>query len=182
MRACPQADPSLTSFEQKEECALGSANLSMCRHARVCRGAKSDEAFARSTRSHVCLWPERATTTGADCDRCAYSSSAEDYSRYADLESRETSNLTIGIDRLLDLLSLILSGQHYKPLGAPASLLRADSSKDGGAAEVSPPSYASCLDIDACLIGSGWPEEFRIDYACLDHSARLRLQRCVVSG
>ncbi|OSX64010.1 hypothetical protein POSPLADRAFT_1065405 [Postia placenta MAD-698-R-SB12] len=38
-------------------------------------------------------------------------------------------------DRLLDLLSLILSGQHYKPLGAPASLLRADSSKDGGAAE-----------------------------------------------
>ncbi|KAI0792169.1 FAT-domain-containing protein [Abortiporus biennis] len=31
-------------------------------------------------------------------------------------------------DRLLDLLSVILSGQNYKPLGAPPSLLRNDSS------------------------------------------------------
>ncbi|KZT69244.1 phosphatidylinositol 3-kinase [Daedalea quercina L-15889] len=34
-------------------------------------------------------------------------------------------------DRLLDLLSMLLSGQHYKPLGAPASILRTESgSKD----------------------------------------------------
>jgi FKBP12-rapamycin complex-associated protein len=31
-------------------------------------------------------------------------------------------------DRLLDLLSTILSGQPYKPLGAPASLSRTDMS------------------------------------------------------
>ncbi|EPS96224.1 hypothetical protein FOMPIDRAFT_1167701 [Fomitopsis schrenkii] len=41
-------------------------------------------------------------------------------------------------DRLLDLLSVLLSGQHYRPLGAPASILRADSgSKDVATADVS---------------------------------------------
>lgn len=32
----------------------------------------------------------------------------------------------MNIDRLLDLLSLILSGQSYKPLGAPSSILRGE--------------------------------------------------------
>lgn len=35
--------------------------------------------------------------------------------------------LTKHIDRLLDSLSIILSGHAYKPLGAPPSLLRGDS-------------------------------------------------------
>lgn len=41
-------------------------------------------------------------------------------------------------DRLLDLLSVLLSGQHYKPLGAPTSILRTDSGqKDAVTADVS---------------------------------------------
>ena len=32
--------------------------------------------------------------------------------------------LTLNLDRLLDLLSVLLSGQPYKPLGAPASIVR----------------------------------------------------------
>ncbi|PCH36202.1 atypical/PIKK/FRAP protein kinase [Wolfiporia cocos MD-104 SS10] len=42
-------------------------------------------------------------------------------------------------DRLLDMLSMILSGQHYKPLGAPSSILRSDQApllKDINASEV----------------------------------------------
>lgn len=33
----------------------------------------------------------------------------------------------LNLDRLLDLLSVILSGQSYKPLGAPSAILRSDS-------------------------------------------------------
>lgn len=43
-------------------------------------------------------------------------------------------------DRLLDLLSLILNGEHYKPLGAPPLLLRGDAAasiKDFNTSEVS---------------------------------------------
>jgi FKBP12-rapamycin complex-associated protein len=43
-------------------------------------------------------------------------------------------------DRLLDLLSILLSGQPYKPLGAPPSLVRGDMtamSRDLGATQVS---------------------------------------------
>ena len=40
-------------------------------------------------------------------------------------------SLTVRIDRLLDMLSLILSGQNYRPLGAPSSLLRGDSGAAG---------------------------------------------------
>ena len=36
--------------------------------------------------------------------------------------------MTSKLDRLLDLLSVLLSGQPYKPLGAPASIVRADNS------------------------------------------------------
>ncbi|KAF8659826.1 hypothetical protein AX16_001711 [Volvariella volvacea WC 439] len=38
-------------------------------------------------------------------------------------------------DRLLDMLSLILSGQPYKPLGAPPSLVRTDISRDVSATQ-----------------------------------------------
>lgn len=40
---------------------------------------------------------------------------------YANILSR------VILDRLLDMISVILSGQGYKPLGAPPSLLRSES-------------------------------------------------------
>ena len=45
------------------------------------------------------------------------------------------------LDRLLDLLSVLLSGQPYKPLGAPASIVRGDSTsttRDHNAGQVRP--------------------------------------------
>ena len=47
------------------------------------------------------------------------------------------------IDRLLDALSIILSGHSYKPLGAPPSILRADSGT--ASKEPVPPEVANAV-------------------------------------
>lgn len=58
------------------------------------------------------------------------------------------------LDRLLDLLSMLLNGQHYKPLGAPTSILRSDSgSMDVITADVSS-LYASKIS-DRLTISKG---------------------------
>ena len=88
---------------------------------------KSDQTTSRSTGFDVCMRPERASPSSASCYCTPCSPIIEDDSRYVVgvyLIFNESAD--VPLDRLLNLLSVILGGQKYKPLGAP-STMRSDS-------------------------------------------------------
>ena len=107
-------------------------------HVSYSRRAKSNKVVAWSTGSYLWLWFERTIGTSFGCNREVYTATFEDYPRYTFEYYKKQDRWTL-TDRLLDLLSSLLSGQPYKHLGAPTSLIRNDvfAIKDLNTAQVS---------------------------------------------
>ena len=84
----------------------------------------------------------------------------------------------LSTDRLLDLLSLILSGQTYKPLGAPPSLGRSDITtltRDLSTTRVIQVKFIFTL-CSQTLPGFWEREITRIDHPCLINAGLVRFQ------
>jgi hypothetical protein len=90
------------------------------RHAGGRCRAEPYQAIARPTGPYVCVWIKRTITSSLDEYREVYSPTPEDNSRCAIVYPYCLPvSLPVSAERLLDVISLVLSGQAYRPLGAP---------------------------------------------------------------
>lgn len=79
------------------------------------------------------------------------------------------------LDRLLDALSMLLSGQPYKPLGAPTPLSRNDMSaiKEMNAAQVKRTWTLVILPTDIFSVDEWCRQESGADRTCSEHLGLL---------